>query len=173
MLIVLMVIISSNKTHTISIPPDLSFGSVVETNKKSKYEIWSFAGYITQQIHLWNINGVVDFKNNIDKLGAFLTPRYRDYLEKQYINLNGIGELSNRERALQPIKAYSEKNVVWNGSYWQVIIDYRLQEHISNQRFKDFNVRFFIKVTPRDIDPETNPWGLQIDAPNIEPTRLK
>ncbi len=173
LLIIVVISISSNKVHRISIPPELRFGAVVETGTISKFEVWSFAGYITQQMYLWRSNGVIDFDNNIKRLSAFGTPEYRDYLLKQYTNLNGLGELAHRERSLQLIEAYADKNTIWRGNYWLVGIDYRLQEHISNKRFKDFNVRFFIKVVTRNIDPENNPWGLQIDAPDTEPTRLK
>lgn len=163
--------LAKNITVRVSLPPDLEFGAVIDTNKIDSFEIYSFAGLITQQLNLWK-NGKEDFAKNINKFTAYITPEYRSYLLKKYNNLLKLGELDGREKSMQPINIYKKSNVVKIADGWLVTVDFKQQEHLGNTRFKHFNVRYAIKVVFRDIDTETNPWGLQIDRPLSEPLRL-
>jgi hypothetical protein len=51
----------------------------INTGEIDHFEIYSFAGAITQQLNLWK-DGKVDFRKNIDKYHAYITPEYRAYL---------------------------------------------------------------------------------------------
>ena len=62
--IVVILILSSNKTYRISLPPNLEFGATVNTGEIDHFEIYSFAGAITQQLNLWK-DGKVDFRKNM------------------------------------------------------------------------------------------------------------
>jgi hypothetical protein len=55
---------------------------------------------------------------------------------------------------------------------WLVQIVFHQQEHINNQRFKDLRIQHSIKVVYRNIDAQSNPWGLQLDVPWKQPVRL-
>lgn len=167
-----LVSLSSSRVHRISIPPDLEFGTVVNTGEIDPFEIYSFAGLIVQQLNYWE-NGAVDFKKNIDKLSAYMTPRYRVYLLKQLNNLSRLGELDGRERSLQSTELYDKNSVQKQNDGWLVGIDFKQEEHIENQRFKVLKIRHFINVVFRSVNTETNPWGLQLDIPSQAPLRLK
>lgn len=164
--------LSANKTYRISLPPSLEFGTVVNTGEIDPFEIYSFAGLITQQINLWK-DGKVDFQTNINKFSAYITPEYRNYLLEEYNNLLRLGQLNGRERSLQGESMYKSSSVERYDNAWLVNIIFQQQEHIDNQRFKDFRIQHFIKVVFRNIDTETNPWGLQLDVPWKIPVRLR
>lgn len=164
--------LSINKVHRISIPPKLEFGTIVNTGEIDHFEIYSLAGLVTQQLNLWG-NGEKDFKANIHKFGSYITPEYRAFLLAEENNLLRTGQLTDRERSLQPIGMYQADNVKKQSDGWLIEIVFKQQEHINNQRFKDFRIKHFIKVVYRDIDPEKNPWGLQLDVPWKQPIRLK
>lgn len=170
--LVIVVTLTINRTHRISLPPKLEFGTIVNTGEIDYFEVYSLAGAITQQLNLWK-DGEVDFKNNINKFSAYITPEYRAYLLDEYHNLLKLGELSGRERSLQEEDIYQASNVKKLADGWLVSIVFRQQEHINNQRFKNFRIRHFIKVVYRNIDIQQNPWGLQLDVPSKRPIRLK
>ncbi|SEH72612.1 DUF2895 family protein [Bathymodiolus azoricus thioautotrophic gill symbiont] len=170
--IVVILILSSNKTYRISLPPNLEFGATVNTGEIDHFEIYSFAGAITQQLNLWK-DGKVDFRKNIDKYYAYITPEYRAYLLDEYENLLNLGQLSGRERSLQEEDMYRTSNVIKQSDGWLVQIVFHQQEHINNQRFKDLRIQHSIKVVYRNIDAQSNPWGLQLDVPFERPVRLR
>ncbi len=170
--IVVILILSSNKTYRISLPPNLEFGATVNTGEIDHFEIYSFAGAITQQLNLWK-DGKVDFRKNIDKYYAYITPKYRAYLLDEYENLLNLGQLSGRERSLQEEDMYRTSNVIKQSDGWLVQIVFHQQEHINNQRFKDLRIQHSIKVVYRNIDAQSNPWGLQLDVPFERPVRLR
>ncbi|CAC9508982.1 hypothetical protein [uncultured Gammaproteobacteria bacterium] len=170
--IVVILILSSNKTYRISLPPNLEFGATVNTGEIDHFEIYSFAGAITQQLNLWK-DGKVDFRKNIDKYYAYITPKYRAYLLDEYENLLNLGQLNGRERSLQEEDMYRTSNVIKQSDGWLVQIVFHQQEHINNQRFKDLRIQHSIKVVYRNIDAQSNPWGLQLDVPFERPVRLR
>ncbi|CAC5868025.1 conserved hypothetical protein [Bathymodiolus azoricus thioautotrophic gill symbiont] len=170
--IVVILILSSNKTYRISLPPNLEFGATVNTGEIDHFEIYSFAGAITQQLNLWK-DGKVDFRKNIDKYYAYITPEYRAYLLDEYENLLNLGQLNGRERSLQEEDMYRTSNVIKQSDGWLVQIVFHQQEHINNQRFKDLRIQHSIKVVYRNIDAQSNPWGLQLDVPFERPVRLR
>ncbi len=165
--------LSINKTYRISLPPNLQFGAIVNTDEIDPFEIYSFAGAITQQLNLWK-NGEVDFKDNIDNFSAYITPEYRAYLLDEYNNLLNLGQLNDRERSLQEEDMYQASNVKkQSDNAWMVKVVFHQQEHINNKRFKDLRIQHSIKVVYRNIDAELNPWGLQLDVPWEKPIRLR
>jgi integrating conjugative element protein (TIGR03746 family) len=168
----IVLVLSVNRVHRISLPPTLEFGAIVNTGEIDNFEVYSFAGLITQQLNLWK-NGEQDFRNNIDKFSAYITPEYREYLLNKYTNLLQLGELSGRERSLQGEEMYKASNVRKVSDGWLVDIIFQQQEYINNQRFKSFRIKRFVKVVYRNIDTETNPWGLQLDVPYKRSARLK
>lgn len=170
--LIIVLTLTLNRTHRISLPPTLEFGTIVNTGEIDPFEVYSLAGTITQQLNSWQ-NGEVDFKNNINKFSAYITPEYRAYLLDEYNNLLKLGELSGRERSLQEEDIYHNSHVKKRADGWLVRIVFRQQEHINNQRFKNFRIKRFINVVYRNINPEQNPWGLQLDVPSQRPVRLK
>ncbi len=172
-LVFVVLTLSINRTYRISLPPDLQFGAVVNTDEIDSFEIYSFAGAITQQLNLWK-NGKTDFRANIDKFAAYITPEYRAYLLDEYKNLLNLGQLNDRERSLEEENMYQANNVTkQSDNSWRVNITFHHQEHINNKRFKDLRIQHFIKVVYRNIDTESNPWGLQLDVPWEKPIRLR
>lgn len=170
--LIIVLTLTMNTTHRISLPPTLEFGKIVNTGEIDPFEVYSLAGTITQQLNSWQ-NGEQDFKKNINKFSAYITPAYRAYLLDEYNNLLKLGELSGRERSLQEEDLYQASHVKKQANGWLVSIVFRQQEHINNQRFKNFRIKRFIKVVYRNINTEQNPWGLQLDTPLRRPVRLK
>lgn len=170
--LIIVISLTINRVHRISLPPKLEFGTIINTGEIDYFEIYSLAGAITQQLNSWS-NGEIDFKTNINKFSAYITPEHRAYLLDEYHNLLKLGELSGRERSLQAEDIYQASNVKKLSDGWLVSIVFRQQEHINNQRFKNFRIKRFIKVVYRNINTEQNPWGLQLDVPSKRPIRLK
>ena len=156
---------SNNRSYKISIPPSLDFGLTTTTGAKTDFEIYQFAGYIEQQLYFWQNDGAKDFKDNIDNLWPFITPNYREHLSNKYSNLSNLGELDGREKSLIPLNHFSAELVTKNKLGWQVNLDFKAEEFINNVRFKNKRQRHFVQVIVRDINPEINPWGLQLDVP--------
>jgi integrating conjugative element protein (TIGR03746 family) len=165
---------ANNRSYYISIPPTLEFGLNTTTNTKTPFEIHQFAGYIEQQLYFWQQDGAVDFKENIEnKLWPFITQEYQQYLFKKYQNLLNLGELSGREKTLQPLKMFHTDFVNQNKKGWEVQIDFNSQEFLDGNKFKDKNQRHFVQVVLSDTNPEINPWGLKLDVPRSEPLEIR
>lgn len=165
--------LSQNRVFRISVPPELKFGTIINTDEVNANEVYNFAGTMIQQLYFWQKNGYVDFKTNINNYRNYLTPEYREYLFAEYDVLKNLGQLANRERSLVPLDLFNVADVVAINNGWQVTIDYRLEDHINNERFKKTNIRYLIKVVIRDINPSINPWGWQLDVPNKKPVRIR
>ena len=96
----------TSKTQVAWVPPDTSQGALVELDKPDKANVYGFTNYILQYLHHWPNDGAVDYKDHIFELSYYITPGYKDYLEKDYrtlSNRHGINELDGRQRMLQPI----------------------------------------------------------------------
>jgi hypothetical protein len=63
------------------IPPELRFGAMLAWGEVPPPNVYMFAGYIFQQLNLWMKDDHKDYGQNIFRLQAFLTPKYRAELE--------------------------------------------------------------------------------------------
>ena len=171
--------LSDNRVFRITIPPKLEFGKVISTDDINHEQVYRLAGEVMQGLYHWEESGKVNFKKKINKLSAYLTPEYKQFLLDQHDELNSssTGEL-NKTRALIPlhnVNQYQKSFVtpIKNNTAFIVLIDFILQSHLENHLIQNTKIRYTVKVVIRDIDPNYNPWGWQLGIPPVKPLRLK
>ena len=84
----------------IDIPPDLRSGSTRGIQERHPFNVYAFGYYIFQQMNNWPVEGVEDYKKQINRLSCYITPRFKGELERDYEQRLKRHEL-NRTRALQ------------------------------------------------------------------------
>jgi len=160
----------------VHIPPELRFGATLAWGEVPLPNVYMFAGYIFQQLHLWMQDGYTDYGSNIYRLQAFLTPKYRAELEADLEWRGRRGELQGRIRQLAPLpgQGFEAKRVEPLGSgRWRVWVDFAIDETVKGMPVKQTRVRYPLEVVLQDVDPEHNPWGLALDGYGSEaPLRL-
>ena len=159
----------------IDIPPDLRSGSTRGIKERHPFNIYAFGYYIFQQMNNWPVEGVNDYKKQINRLSCYITPRFKGELEKDYEQRLRRHEL-NRTRALQemPERPYTDKRVyVESGDSWVAFYDVNIKETFRSEIVKDIFVRYPIRVVRWDVDPECNLWGLALDGFYRNPKRLE
>lgn len=159
----------------IDIPPDLRSGSTRGIQERHPFNIYAFGYYIFQQVNNWPVEGVSDYKEQINRLSCYITPRFKGELERDYEQRLKRHEL-NRTRALQemPERPYTDKRVyVESGDSWISFYDVNVKETFRSEIVKDIFVRYPVRIVRWDVDPECNLWGLALDGFYKNPKRLE
>jgi integrating conjugative element protein (TIGR03746 family) len=159
------------------IPPDLRFGATVRLGEVPPHNVYAFGGYIFQQLNRWTENGEADYGRNIFRLQHFLTPKYRAALQADLALRAKRGELRDRARGVHEIAGHHFE--AWRvepkgAGRWVMWLDLAIQESVRGMPVKETDVRYPLEIVLADVDPEHNPWGLQLDGYAEEgPRRLK
>lgn len=149
----------------VHIPPDLRSGAVIGANRPNPANVYTFAGYILQQLNRWPEDGAKDYGRRVFNLSAFLTPEYRAFLIADLELRGKRGELAGRTRALQWIDGFAENRVVIQApGVWTVKLDVNILETVRGMNVKSVNIRYPLRVVRHAVDPELNPWGLALDG---------
>lgn len=157
------------------IPPDLRQGAVMRANDIAPATVFSFSYYILQQLNNWPEAGEKDFPERIYYLQAFLTPGFRETLKAELERKTRDGELRRRVRKIQEVygRGYEEDRVRIDGNgSWTLWIDIEISETIMGKPVKSVYVQYPLRIVRYDVDPESNPWGLAIDAYASDPIKL-
>ena len=159
----------------IDIPPDLRSGSTRGIQERHPFNVYAFGYYIFQQMNNWPVEGIEDYKKQINRLSCYITPRFKGELERDYEQRLKRHEL-NRTRALQemPDRPYTDKRVyVESGDSWVAFYDVNIKETFRSEIVKDIFVRYPVRIVRWDVDPECNLWGLALDGFYKNPKRLE
>ena len=159
----------------IDIPPDLRSGSTRGIQERHPFNVYAFGYYIFQQMNNWPVEGIEDYKKQINRLSCYITPRFKGELERDYEQRLKRHEL-NRTRALQemPDRPYTDKRVyVESGDSWVAFYDVNIKETFRSEIVKDICVRYPVRIVRWDVDPECNLWGLALDGFYKNPKRLE
>lgn len=159
----------------IDIPPDLRSGSTRGIQERHPFNIYAFGLYIWQQMNNWPVEGLKDYPSRINSLACYLTPRFKAELERDYELRLKRHEL-NRTRAIQemPDRPYNPKRVfIESNSSWISYYDVSVSEDFRGETVKDVFIRYPIRITRWDVDPECNMWGLALDGFYGQPARLE
>lgn len=152
---------------TIHVPPDLRQGTTQKWWYVPPSTVYTFGFYIWQQINRWPKNGKIDYKKNIVRYREYLTPSCRRKLTRNYEARVDRGELIDRVRGLHeiPDQGYSPADVTTlSRGAWIVRIDTQITEYLYGKPVRVLYIRYFLRVVRRDVDPETNPFGLMLDC---------
>ncbi len=162
----------ASRVQRVSLPPDLRYGSQILVNQIHPWEVYNFAGYIWQQLNRCAIDCFKDYPENLDRLSAFLTPAFRAWLEHD--NSKRSTELLGRTRYILPmVETDFNRSVIQEKSgNWTVIMEVELKEDIGGVPVKNVQMRYFLRVVAKDVDPEFNPWGLLLDTMPRLPERI-
>ena len=148
----------------LSLPPQLPYGQEFTAEERDSWEIYTFAGYIWQQQQIWLEDGEREAFENLNRLGAFITPEFRARLMNELRSRGESGQLRGRTRLISPRMDYSAASVLWDGDGWQVELSQSLEERLRGTLIKSATVHYSIRVVELDVDPERNPWRLAIDS---------
>ncbi|TCL02184.1 PFL_4703 family integrating conjugative element protein [Sodalis ligni] len=169
---------SAPRDLTIHVPPDLRSGSTRKWWDVPPESVYTFTFYVFQQLNRWPTNGEEDYPRNLHALSAYLTPECRAFLQQDYEYRRSGGELRQRVRGLYEIpgRGYgddptSRVRAISNHD-WIVTLDVSADEYFGAEQVKRALVRYPIKVTRMDIDPERNPFGLALDCYVGAPQRI-
>ncbi len=149
---------------TVHIPPDLRSGAAMGKNEIHTSGVYLFAFYIMQQINSWDVDGAIDYPENINQTRHYLTPYFKQRLITDVRIRIREGELRDRLRSFHQIGVFNEEDVEIIGSGWIVWLDVHIQETVLGQKVKDLKLRYPIKIVRYDADREKNPWGLALDG---------
>ncbi|MBN3848534.1 TIGR03746 family integrating conjugative element protein [Paraburkholderia sp. Ac-20342] len=169
---------SAPRDLTIHVPPDLRSGSTRKWWEVPPESVYAFTYYIFQQLHRWPANGEQDYARNLNALSPYLTPGCHAYLQQDLDTRRAAGELRQRVRGVYEIpgrgygddptarvKALSDRD-------WIVTLDLNADEYYGSEPVKRALVRYSVKVTRSDQDPERNPFGLVLDCYSQPPQRI-
>lgn len=158
---------SAPQDLTIHNPPDLRSGSTRKWWQVPPSTVYSFGLYIWQQINHWPKDGKTDFKANLRRYSTYLTPDCQTTLAKNYRQRVGRDELTDRVRTLQEIPGhgYQPDDVkILDRDHWVVSLNAEINEYLHGTPVRDLYIRYYLRVVRADVDPETNPFGLQLDC---------
>ncbi|WP_413730125.1 PFL_4703 family integrating conjugative element protein [Sodalis sp. RH22] len=170
---------SAPRDLTIHVPPDLRSGSTRKWWDVPPESVYTFTFYVFQQLNRWPANGEEDYPRNLHALSAYLTPECRAYLQQDYEYRRSNGELRQRVRGLYEIpgRGYGDdppaRVRAVSDHDWIVTLDVSADEYFGAEQVKRALVRYPIKVTRMDIDPERNPFGLALDCYAGAPQRIE
>lgn len=163
---------------TVHVPPDLRSGSTRKWWEVPPESVYAFTFYVWQQLQRWPTNGDDDYPRNLHALSSYLTPACRAFLQQDYEYRRNAGELRQRVRGIyeipgrgygenpaQRVRAVSERD-------WVVTLDVTADEYYASEQVKRAFVRYPLKVTRMDVDPQRNPFGLAIDCYEGTPQRI-
>lgn len=166
---------SAPKDLTIHNPPDLRSGSTRAWWEVDPSNVYAFSFYVWQQINRWPSNGEVDYRRNLYSYQHFLTPSCQIELNREYERRRNSNELNNRVRGIYEIpgRGYRPESVdVLGRDSWVVTLDLAIDEQYRGTPVRDIYIRYPLRVVRADLDPASNPWGLQIDCFDETPQRL-
>lgn len=152
---------------TIHNPPDLRSGSTRAWWKVPPSTVYSFGLYIWQQINHWPKNGKVDYKANLQRYSAYLTPACRRQLQANYQRRVSRNELDDRVRTLSEIPGhgYQPDDVeVLDRDHWNVALTTQINEYLHGTSVRDLYIQYDLRIVRADVDPDANPFGLQLDC---------
>ena len=164
---------------TIHVPPDLRTGSTRKWWDVPPENVYTYAFYIWQQLHRWPNDGEADYARNIKALSAYLTPACQNWLNHDFNYRRKQNELRQRVRGIYEIpgRGYgddpSSRVKTLSDRDWIAVLDVSADEYFTTEQVKRALVRYRVKVTRADTDPEKNPFGLMIDCLATEPERIE
>jgi len=163
----------------VHMPPQIPVdGLTIKAGDYPLVTIYSFAYYIWQGINYWPNNGSLDYKQTIEQFSPFLTPRFKSFLSRDYIERNGQGEIQDRLRSLQGINGSSfdihDVEAIGHDT-WIVHLHLRLAEHMNTNgdQVKDTAIDYVLRVVRYPVNAKENPWGLALDGFDEDPRRVK
>lgn len=159
----------------VDIPPDLRSGSTRGIDERHPFNIYAFGYYIWQQMNNWPVEGTDNYKQQIERLSCYITPRFKGELERDYQQrlLNHESHPLSRTsgNAGSPVHGQTSLCGIWR----------QLGGVLRRQRKRDVPVRdrqrhfcsIPLRVVRWDVDPECNLWGLALDGFYKKPRRLE
>lgn len=164
---------------TIHVPPDLRSGSTRKWWDVPPENVYTFAFYVWQQLHRWPNDGEADYARNIKTLSSYLTPSCQSWLNQDFNYRRKQNELHQRVRGIYEIpgRGYGDDPALrvktLSDRDWIAVLDVSADEYFASEQVKRALVRYRVKVTKTDIDPEKNPFGLALDCLASEPERIE
>lgn len=170
---------SAPRDLTIHVPPDLRSGSTRKWWQVPPEQVYAFTFYVWQQLQRWPTNGDDDYPRNLHALSGYLTPACQAFLRRDYEYRRNAGELRQRVRGIYEIpgRGYGDNPAQRVRSVsdrdWVVTLDVTADEYFASEQVKRALVRYPLKVTRMDVDPQRNPFGLAIDCYDGTPQRIE
>ncbi len=174
-------------TQSLYIPPVIPIsGMTLKTGVTEDSEVYAFTYYVWQSLQTWPVDGVKDYKDNIDKFSPYLTPEFKNVLEEQGKELYDQGFLYGHQQATFGANGslYTAEDVKSLGhGTWLVHLDMRTINRVvppndssafeGSHVSRDAETSFVFKVVQTDYAPDKNPWHLAIAGFAVEPKVIR
>ena len=165
----------SRSNIRVDVRPGLAAPVTAREGEMPSENVYNFALVVFQQLNRWRVDGAKDYPEQIKRVSAFLTDRYRGQLEIDSKQRHAQGELAYRTRSLAPppeLTFQTDRVTKVNDNLWVVYLDLEMQETIRGNVIKDTIIRYPIRVVAYSVDTQFNPYGLLLDGYQDEPVRL-
>ena len=175
-LVLCAIIATSPNRLMIYSPPTQQAASLRLGGKSPKPNVYAFAYQTFQQLNRWMENGEEEYKANIEKNKAFLTPSCQEFLKKDYYDRLSNGELRERARGVYEIVGRGFKDssvIVHSPDSWTVNLDLSVDEYFKDEPVKRVLTRFPVNIVRMETDLQNNPWGLGFNCYSSIPLRLE
>lgn len=198
MMIVSMVIIGylvyaldkATETEWVDMPAAGVAGKVarVKPGVMQNISVYNFAERTFQGLHRWKFDGAKEYKKNIKEFGYVMTPYYKAFLRRDEKRRRGkehksgkevSSELNKRTRMMLPLlNGWDPERVKVIGikdgkpNTWIVFLDMELIEHYKGEEMKHRYFRYPLRVVLDLSDRINNPWFLQLDGYDDQPSEL-
>jgi integrating conjugative element protein (TIGR03746 family) len=171
------------KKLIVYIPPHIpESGLSLKGNQTSNSQVYSFAYYVWQSIQTWPVNGSDDYKKNLDRFAPYITPDFKNVLEKEGKDLYSQGFLYGHQQAMfgASDNVYKPENVKYMGhGEWLVHLVMRTvnrvapidqsKAFVASHVVRDAETSYVFKVIKTNYAPDKNHWHLVIAGYGVPP----
>ena len=162
-LVLCAIIATSPNRLMIYSPPTQQAASLRPWWEIPKPNVYAFAYQTFQQLNRWMENGEEEYKANIEKNKAFLTPSCQEFLKKDYYDRLSNGELRERARGVYEIVGRGFKDssvIVHSPDSWTVNLDLSVDEYFKDEPVKRVLTRFPVNIVRMETDLQSMGIGI-------------
>ena len=174
-------------TQSLYIPPHIPLsGLTLKSGQTSNSEVYAFTYYVWQSLQTWPVNGLKDYKDNIEQFSPYITPEFNNVLRAQGKQLYQSGFLYGHQQAMFGANGslYNPNSVRYRGhGTWLVHLDMRTINRVmpangssafeGSHIARDAQTSFVFKVVRTNYAPDKNHWHLAMAGFAAPPKVIK
>ncbi|PID63415.1 MAG: hypothetical protein CSB44_01995 [Gammaproteobacteria bacterium] len=172
LLVYAMYIIATTRDNfTITIPPNMSSGAIVNVDEFNKSTVHAFAINTFRELNRWEDDGYVDYGRKIEALAPRFTAEFYEWLKEDMNRRNEEGELADRTRYTLELDGAHHRDLdeiveVVDDSTWIVNVKITIVESIGGFEIKNRKVSYPLLVRRGNLSPtpDAGNWGLLLDG---------
>lgn len=164
------------KQILLKVSPVMESGATMKIGEYPKAAVLSDVQYLWLAINRWENTGDEDARKLLWRYQNFLSPEFKEDLERKYDELAKTGVMSRKRipsAVPEQIFQYSDRVVQINKDTWKVFLDITLEETLDGAVVRKPTYRYYLMVQRYEADLTANPLGLRIVGFSDEPKRIK